>query len=153
MAIITCKSSLDDHRARVPTPAVTPTPFPPHPAKHPNRQFLVAHDLEIWPMILKTIEHPFYATWSCVLHFVAIGECKLELQPGNSQFRRSWQFFVACDLAIWPMILENIRAPLLYYLKLCASFRSHRWIQIGVTGRKRSVENRQFYAAFELEIW
>ena len=37
------------------------------------------------------------------------------------------------------MTLENNRAPLLYYTKLCASFQIHRWIQIGVTVRKRSI--------------
>ena len=49
------------------------------------------------------------------------------------------QFFVLCDLEIWWMTLENNRAPLLYYIKLCASFQIHRWIQIGVTVRKRSI--------------
>ena len=37
------------------------------------------------------------------------------------------------------MTLKNNRAPLLYYIKLCASFWSHGWIQIGVTVRKRSI--------------
>ena len=37
------------------------------------------------------------------------------------------------------MTLENNRAPLLYYIKLCASFQIHRWIQIGVTVRKRPI--------------
>ena len=31
------------------------------------------------------------------------------------------------------------RAPLLYYVKLCASFQSHGWIQTGVTVWKRSI--------------
>ena len=35
------------------------------------------------------------------------------------------------------MTLKNNRAPLLCYFKLCASFRSHWWIQTGVTVRKR----------------
>ena len=48
-------------------------------------------------------------------------------------------FFVLCDLEIWWMTLEKNRAPLLYYIKLCASFQIHRWIQIGVTVRKRSI--------------
>ena len=47
--------------------------------------------------------------------------------------------FVLCDLEIWWMTLENNRAPFLYYIKLCASFQIHRWIQIGVTVRKRSI--------------
>ena len=37
------------------------------------------------------------------------------------------------------MTLQNNRAPLLCYFKLCASFRSHWWIQTGVTVRKRPI--------------
>ena len=37
------------------------------------------------------------------------------------------------------MTLKNNRAPLLCYFKLYASFRSHRWIQTGVTVRKRPI--------------
>ena len=37
------------------------------------------------------------------------------------------------------MTLQNNRAPLLYYLKLCASFHTHWWFQISVTVRKRSI--------------
>ena len=49
------------------------------------------------------------------------------------------RFFVTCDLQIWWMTLENNRAPLLYQIKLCASFPSHGWIQTGVTVQKRSI--------------
>ena len=34
------------------------------------------------------------------------------------------------------MTLKNNRAPFLYYIKLFSSFRSHWWIQTGVTVRK-----------------
>ena len=37
------------------------------------------------------------------------------------------------------MTLKNNRAPLLCYIKLCASFQSHPWIQTGVTIWKRSI--------------
>ena len=37
------------------------------------------------------------------------------------------------DLTIRQMTLKNNRAPLLCYFKLCASLRSHMWIQTGVT--------------------
>ena len=41
---------------------------------------------------------------------------------------------------VWPWYLmddpKNNRAPLLYYIKLCASFEIHQWIQTGVTVRK-----------------
>ena len=47
--------------------------------------------LAVWPWNLrddleKPIGHLFYAISSFVHHFVAIGECKLELQSGNAQF-------------------------------------------------------------------
>ena len=48
------------------------------------------------------------------------------------------QFFCPCNLEIWWMTSKNNRAPLLYYIKLCASFQIYRWIQTGVTVRKRS---------------
>ena len=37
------------------------------------------------------------------------------------------------------MTSKNNRAPLLYYIKLCASFQTHWWIQSGVTAQKRSI--------------
>ena len=53
------------------------------------------------------------------------------------------------------MTLKNNRAPLLFYFKLCASFRSHWWIQTGVTVRKRPNlgQNRRFLELCDLEIW
>ena len=47
-------------------------------------------------------------------------------------------FFSPRDLEIWWMTPKN-RAPLLCYFKLCASFRSHWWIQTGVRVRKRPI--------------
>ena len=53
------------------------------------------------------------------------------------------------------MTLKNNKAPLLYYFKLCASFRSHWWYQTGVTVRKRPIkgQNRRFFEPRDLEIW
>ena len=47
--------------------------------------------------------------------------------------------FVPYDLEIWWMTLENNRAPLLYYIKLCASFQIHPWIETEGTVQKRSI--------------
>ena len=47
--------------------------------------------------------------------------------------------FVPCDLEIWWMTLVNNRASLLCCFKLCATFHGHRWIQTGVTVRKRPI--------------
>ena len=49
------------------------------------------------------------------------------------------RFSSPCDLEIWWMTLKNNRAPLLCNFKLFASFRSHWWIQTGVTVRKRLI--------------
>ena len=87
----------------------------------------------------KTIGHLFYDTVNFVHHFDAIGRFKLKLQSGNAQFRSKSTIF----LDVWPRNLtddlKNNRAPLLCYFKLCASFRTHWWIQIGVTVRKRPI--------------
>ena len=45
-------------------------------------------------------------------------------------------FFVPSDLEIWRMILKNNTAHFLFFFKVCASFRSCRAIQTGVTVRK-----------------
>ena len=49
------------------------------------------------------------------------------------------QFCLPCDLEIWRMSFKNIRAPPLSFFKLCASFRTHWWIQTGVTVWKRPI--------------
>ena len=95
----------------------------------------VTLQFDVWPW--KTIGHLSYPTSSFVHHSVAIGEFKLELQSGNAKFGSNSTIF----LAVWPcnLTLKNNRAPLLCYFKLCASFRSHWWIQTGVTVRKRPI--------------
>ena len=102
----------------------------------------------------KTIGRLFCATSSCVHHFKSIDEVKLELQSVNAQFMSKLAIFlVPRDLEIqWWMTLENNRAPLPYYIKLCASFHSHWWIQTGVTVRKRPIWVKMD-AYFNLEIW
>ena len=49
------------------------------------------------------------------------------------------RLFSLCDLDIWWMTSKNNRAPLLYYVKLCASFQIHRSIQTGITVQKRPI--------------
>ena len=90
-----------------------------------------------WPC--KTKGQHFHVTSYCVHHFIAIGEFKLELQSGNAQFGSKSKKFYASDLEIGRMTLKNNRAHFLCYFKLCAPFRSHWWIQTGVTVRKRPI--------------
>ena len=60
-----------------------------------------------------------------------------------------------CDLEIWWMTSKNNKTPLLYYIKLCASFQIHWRIQTGVTVRKCSIRVKigDFFVLRELEIW
>ena len=55
------------------------------------------------------------------------------------------------------MTLKNNRAPLLCYFKLYASFRSHRWIQAGVTVRKHPfwVNIDDFFSrvTLQFDVW
>ena len=55
------------------------------------------------------------------------------------KFHPNHRFFSPCDLEIWWMTLENNRAPLLYYIKFCASFQIQQWIETEVTVRKHSI--------------
>ena len=52
-------------------------------------------------------------------------------QPSNLKLDSNRQFFRPCDREIWWMTSKNNRALLLYYVKLCASFQIHWWIQTG----------------------
>ena len=102
----------------------------------------------------KIIGHLFYITSSIVHHLKPLGEFKLELLSWNAQFRPKSVVFVPCDLKIWWMTLKNNRAPLLCYIKLCASFESHRLIQTAVTVRKRLIRVKiGNFLPCDLEIW
>ena len=48
----------------------------------------------------------------------------------------------SCNFSNLMNDLKNNKALLLYYIKLCASFQIHRWIQTGVTVRKYSIQVR-----------
>ena len=60
-------------------------------------------------------------------------------RPSNLKLDSNRHFFHPCDRETWWMTSKNIRALLLYYAKLCASFQTHRWIQTGFTVQKRSI--------------
>ena len=104
-----------------------------------NRRFFDSYDHEIWWMTSQKIGHLFCTMPSFVHHFKAIGAVKLELQSRNAHFGSKLAIFVPCDLKFWWLTLKNNRAPILYYIKPCASFPSHQWIQTGVTVWKSSI--------------
>ena len=59
--------------------------------------------------------------------------------PEASNLGQIRRFLEPCDLVIWWMTLKNNRASLLWYLKLCAAFRTHWCIPTGITVRKRPI--------------
>ena len=105
-----------------------------------NLWFFVQCDLEIWCITLENNMAPLlYFIKLCaslqnhgwIQTGVTVRKCPIPVKMSN--------FFVPCDLEIWWITLEYNRAPFLYYIKLCASFQSHGWIQTWVTVQKRSI--------------
>ena len=72
--------------------------------------------------------------------FKSSTQLKLELQSGTLNLGQNWWYFVLSHLHIWSMTLKNNTAPLLYYMKLCASFQIHQLSQTSVTVHKRSIQ-------------
>ena len=120
--------------------------------------FLVPCDLEIWWMTLENNKTPLlyhiklcssFQSHGWIQTGVTVRKCSIRVKIGN--------FCVPCDLEIWWMTLENNRAHLLYYIKLCALFQSHGWIQTGVTVRKRSIRvkiaNFLFRVTLKFDAW
>ena len=111
----------------------------------------------IWSWnLMDDLEKQYGTSSSFVQHFKAIGEFKQKLQSGNAPIQVKIGDFLSCvtlKFDGWP--LKKNRAPLLYYIKLCASFQSHGWIQTGVTVRKHSnrVKISNFFVPYDLEIW
>ena len=103
------------------------------------RCFLEPCDLEIWRMTFKNNRAPLL----CYFKLCAAFHSHWWIQTGVTVRKRPiWVKF--CDFSAvrpWNLTddLEKHRAPLLCYFKLCAAFRSHWWIQTGVTVRKRPI--------------
>ena len=93
----------------------------------PNHRFFVPCDLEIWWMTLENNRVPLLYCIKLCLSFQSnpLVNGNWSYSPETLNSGQNWRFFVLCDLEIWWMTLENNRAPLLYYIKLCASFHSH----------------------------
>ena len=86
-----------------------------------------------WPW--KTIGHLFYETLSFVHHFNAIDKTYSPEMLNSGQNRR---YLSRVTEKCYGWLWKN-RAPLLCYFKLSASFRTHWWIQTGVTVWKRPI--------------
>ena len=74
----------------------------------------------------------------CIISYPLVNS-NWSYSPETANLGQIRWFLEPCDLEIWRMTLKNNRAPLLCYFKLCAAFRSHWWIQTGITVRKRPI--------------
>ena len=74
----------------------------------------------------------------CIISYPLVNS-NLSYSPETPYLGQIQWFLEPCDLEIWWMTLKNNRAPLLCYFKLCAAFRTHWWIQTGVTVQKRPI--------------
>ena len=100
-----------------------------------NLQFFHQGDHEIWWITLKNnrvlllyyvkLCASFQIHWWIQTGFT-VQKCSIRVEIGDILSRVTF-------LEIWWMTLNNNRTSLLYYIKLCASFQSHGWIQTGVT--------------------
>ena len=59
----------------------------------------------------------------CIISY-PLGNSNLSYSPETPNLGQIQRFLEPCDLEIWRMTLQNNRAPLLCYFKLCASFRT-----------------------------
>ena len=117
----------------------------------PNRFFSPS---EIWQMTSKNNRKP--PPRHSVYHFyIAIHEIKSELSSGNAQIWVKSSIFGPCDLQIWRITPKNNSAHLLCHFKVCASFRSHLWIQTGVSDRKCSIWVKivDFFGPCDFKKW
>ena len=104
-------------------------------------QFLEPCDLKIWWMTLNKANLRDLIAATGLVNLLKLDQiCR---------------FFSPCDLEIWWMNPKNNRAPLLCYFKLFASFRSHWWIQTGITVLKSLiwVKIYDFFEPCNPEIW
>ena len=97
---------------------------------------------------------PVQASYIILLPLVNSNMSYSPEKPNLGQNRR---FFLPCELQTWRMTLKNSRAHILCYFKLCASFRTHWWIQTGVTVGKRpiwvKIDNFFSRVTFNLDGW
>ena len=103
-----------------------------------HRRFFSLCDLEIW-WITSRNNRALFSIISqalCIISNASVNS-NWSHSPKTLNWGRNWGYLVPCDLEIWWMTLDNNRAPLLYYIKLCASFQINRWSQTCVTVRKR----------------
>ena len=90
----------------------------------------------------------------CIISY-PLGNSNLSYSPETPNLGQIQRFLEPCDLEIWRMTLQNNRAPLLCYFKLCASFHTHWRIQTSSYSPETPNlgQMRRFLEPCDLEIW
>ena len=92
----------------------------------------------------------------CIISYPLVNS-NWSYSPETFNLGQNGRFLEPCDLEIWRMTLQNNRAPLLCYFKLCAAFCSHWWTQTGVTVRKRPIwvkyDDFQSHGTLKFDEW
>ena len=104
-----------------------------------NRRFFSPCDLENWWMTPKNKRTPLLCYFKLPVSFRSHWWIQTGVTVWKCLIWVKFDDFLAVWLAVWWMTLKNNRGPLLCYFKLCASFRSHWWIQTWVKVRKRLI--------------
>ena len=135
------REALSDDRMAV------PVPFFPSQSNHPFLKYLY---LEIWPWKsqVKVMGSKISSQMIADEQGKSTGVESCHRPSNLTQTGFKLSIFGQWDLEIRWMTSKNNRAPLLYYIKHCASFQSHQWIQTGVTVWKSSIR-----VLCDLEIW
>ena len=97
----------------------------------------------LYNMMLYTVGRSGYALskWETKLYCSAISHCTSWTHTQNAPCIQGIDCYARIYIVDQTlMTLKNNRAPLLFYVKLCATFQSHRGIQTGVTVWKCEIQ-------------
>ena len=109
-----------------------------------------------------------FAWWSNVINNLFISYTTLNARYSKAKMRdliaatgliillkldSTRRFFISCDLEIWWTTSKNNRAPLLYYIKLCASIQIHQWIKVELLSASTQFGSNRFFVQCDIEIW
>ena len=119
--------------------------------------FFIQCDLEIWQTTLKNDRAPLL----CYLKICESFHCHLCIQIGVIVRKRQFgsKSGIFCPMRPWNLTndLEKQKDNSSYYLKICASFHCHLWIQTGVAVQKRpiwvEIGNFLSHATLKFDEW
>ena len=118
--------------------------------------FFASRALENWRMTLKNnrAPHLYHVKLCASFHIHQWSQTWVIVQKRSIRIKIGG-CFSCLTFKIWWMTSKSNRAPHLYYIKLCAAFQSHWYIQIWVTVRKCSIRVKigDLFVPCDFENW